>query len=132
MNGGELNEGLQVVQKQLASRAVRPGGEELFKARAQQDGSVRLIALITARLDAKHDCYLATLPSLQLTGGFYAEITLSYDPGLAREKNGSPSCAPEPGGRVQGPAALRGRAQKQRLRGLYRRTGDRYALPGGR
>ncbi len=103
----EIDEGLQVVQKQLASRAVRPGGEELFKARAQQDGSVRLIDLITARLDARHDCYLATLPSLQLTdvrvdpelvrehermltGGFYAEITLSYDPVLAQEKNGRP------------------------------------------
>ena len=91
----EIDEGLEIVQKQLSSRAVRAGGAELFKARAQQDGSVKMIDIITARLDARHDCYVATLPSLQLsdvrideelvrehermlTGGFFADITLSY------------------------------------------------------
>ncbi len=63
--------------------------------------------MISARLDAKTDSYLATLPSLRLsdarispdfvqkhermlTGGFYAEITLSYDAAIAQEKNGRP------------------------------------------
>lgn len=103
----EIKEGLDVVERQLKNKAVPAGSEELFKARAQADGSVKLIDLITARLDSKNDCFLATLPSLQLndvriesdavhqnermlTGGFYAEITLSYDPILAQEKNGRP------------------------------------------
>ena len=55
-----------------------------------------MIDIITARLDAKTDSYLATLPSLRLndvrigdklvrdhermlTGGFYAEVELGYD-----------------------------------------------------
>jgi len=103
----EIKEGLEVVERQLKNKAVPAGSEELFKARAQADGSVKLIDIITARLDSKNDCFLATLPSLQLndvridsdivhqnermlTGGFYAEITLSYDPILAQEKNGRP------------------------------------------
>lgn len=103
----EIREGLEIVQRQLSNRAVRAGEQELFKARAQADGSVKLLDIITARLDAKNDCFLATLPSLQLsdvrieaelvrehqrmlTGGFYAEITLSYDPVIAQEKGGRP------------------------------------------
>ena len=46
--------------------AVRSGEEELFKARARETGTVKIIDIISARLDAKTDCYLATLPSLQL------------------------------------------------------------------
>lgn len=103
----EIEEGLQIVQRQLTERAVRAGEEELFKARAQQKGSVKLLDIITARLDAKNDCYIATLPSLRLndvrisgelvsahermlTGGFYAEINLSYDPVIAQENGGRP------------------------------------------
>lgn len=103
----EINEGIQIVERQLKSRTVKAGEEELFKARAKENGEVKLIDIITARLDAKTDSYLATLPSLRLTdvriepelisthermltGGFYAEITLSYDPSIAKEKNGRP------------------------------------------
>lgn len=103
----EIEEGLGVVARQLSSRSVRAGEQELFKARAREQGSVRLIDLITARLDARTDSYLVTLPSLQLkdvridpelvqqhermlTGGFYAEIELVYDAAIALEKNGRP------------------------------------------
>ena len=103
----EINEGLEIVQRQLASRTVKAGEQELFKARAREEGSVKLIDLISARLDAKTDSYLANLPSLQLrdvridpqllreherllTGGFYAEITLGYDASIAQEAHGRP------------------------------------------
>ncbi len=103
----EIDEGLEIVRKQLKNRTVRAGEEELFKARAREEGTVKIIDIITARLDAKTDSYLVTLPSLRLndirisaeivndnqrmlTGGFYAEIELSYDAGIAQEKNGRP------------------------------------------
>lgn len=103
----EIEEGLQMVQAQLSDRTVRAGEEELFKARARDRGAVRIIDIITARLDAKTDSYLATLPSLRLTdvriedrivrdhermltGGFYAEIELGYDASIAQEKGGRP------------------------------------------
>jgi len=54
------------VQRQLSSRTVRAGEEELFKARAKEQGRVKLIDLIKARLDAKNDCFVAELPSLRL------------------------------------------------------------------
>jgi len=103
----EIDEGLEIVQRQLANRTVKAGEEELFKSRARESGEVKVIDLITARLDAKSDSYLATIPSLQLkdarieaelvsrhermlTGGFYAEITLDYDAVIAQEKGGRP------------------------------------------
>ncbi len=103
----EIEEGLEIVQRQLNSRTVKAGEEELFKAHAREKGDVKIIDLLSARLDAKTDSYLATLPSLQLkdvrispqlvnehermlTGGFYAEITLTYDAAIAQEKNGRP------------------------------------------
>ena len=103
----EIEEGLEIVQRQLKSRTVKAGEEELFKARAREKGEVKIIDLISARLDAKTDSYLATLPSLRLkdvrispqlvnehermlTGGFYAEITLGYDAAIAQKKNGRP------------------------------------------
>jgi ATP-dependent Lon protease len=106
-NDEEIQEGLGIVERQLRDRAVRSGEEELFKARAREIGSVKLIDIISARLDAKTDSYVATLPSLQLkdvgiddklvrdnermlTGGFYAEVDLSYDTVIAQEKNGRP------------------------------------------
>ena len=103
----EIQEGLEIVQRQLKSRTVKAGEEELFKARAKEDGEVKIIDIITARLDAKTDSYVATLPSLQLTdvritpelvkehermltGGFYAEISLTYDAAIAQENKGRP------------------------------------------
>ncbi len=103
----EIEEGLDVVQRQLKSRTVKAGEEELFKARARENGEVKIIDIITARLDARTDSYLATLPSLRLqdvrispeltqqhermlTGGFYAEITLAYDAAIAQETKGRP------------------------------------------
>jgi ATP-dependent Lon protease len=103
----EIADGLEVVRKQLSSRTVRGGEDELFKSRAKEGGAVRVIDIVTARLDAKTDSYLATLPSLRLTdvriddalvrdnermltGGFYAEIDLAYDATIAQEKGGRP------------------------------------------
>ena len=103
----EIAEGIEIVQRQLQDRTVKAGDEELFKSRAREKGPVKIIDLITARLDARTDSYLATIPSLRLhdvriesdligqhdrmlTGGFYAEITLSYDPVISQEKNGRP------------------------------------------
>lgn len=103
----EIQEGLGIVERQLKDRAVRSGEEELFKARAKESGSVKLIDIVSARLDAKTDSYLVTLPSLQLrdvsidgrlvhenermlTGGFYAEVDLQYDAMIAQEKSGRP------------------------------------------
>src|SRR3712207_4025003 len=62
----EIQDGLAVVQRQLGDRAVRAGEEELFKARAKEQGSVKIIDLISARLDAKTDSCLVELPSLRL------------------------------------------------------------------
>lgn len=99
----EINEGLEIVERQLSSRTVRAGEEELFKARAYKDGSARLIDIVSVRFVEKEGGYLATLPSLNLnrvripdkivddnerllTGGFYAEVTLEYDSIIAEEK----------------------------------------------
>src|SRR3954464_5377068 len=65
-NEEEIQEGLQIVERQLRDRAVRSGEEELFKARAKGTGSVKIIDITSARLDAKTDSYVATLPSLRL------------------------------------------------------------------
>ena len=81
--------------------------QRYFAKTRREKGQVKIIDLITARLDAKTDSYLATLPSLRLqdarieadlvsrhermlTGGFYAEITLCYDTIIAQEKNSRP------------------------------------------
>ena len=99
----EIEEGLEIVQRQLESRTVRAGEEELFKARAYKNGTVKLIDLVSARFSQKDNGYVATWPSVQLnrvrindnvvddnerllTGGFYAEITLEYDSLIAEEK----------------------------------------------
>ena len=106
-NEAEITEGLEIVERQMRDRTVRPGEEELFKSRAREQGSIKLIDLITARLDTSTDSYIATLPSLRLndvridaqmvaanerilTGGFYAEIQLEYDAAIAQEKGGRP------------------------------------------
>ena len=104
---GEIEEGIRITQRQLAERTVKAGDEELFKSHAREKGEVKVIDLISARLDAKTDSYLATLPSLRLhdarispdlvrkhermlTGGFYAEITVSYDAALGEDLNDRP------------------------------------------
>jgi ATP-dependent Lon protease len=103
----EIQEGLQIVDRQLSNRTVRTGEEELFKSRAREEGSIHIIDLVRARLDPQLDAYVAELPSLQLrnvridaevvkshermlTGGFYAEIELGYDPVIAEEMGGRP------------------------------------------
>ncbi len=103
----EIEEGLEIVERQLQGRTVRTGDEELFKAKAREDGSVKLIDIVRAKLDTKNDCYVVELPSLalrnvqipdhlvtdnerMLTDGFYAEVSLEYDPILAEEKSGRP------------------------------------------
>ena len=103
----EITEGLEIVQKQLESRTVRAGQEELFKAKSKELGRIKIIDILTAKLDPYANCFVASLPSLRLndvritedlvkhhermlTGGFYAEIELSYDPMIAEESNGKP------------------------------------------
>ena len=106
-NESEIQEGLEIVKRQLQDRTVRPGEEEYFKSKAEKEGRVKLIDIITAKLDADSGNYLANLPSLRLnkvripsevvyandrmlTGGFYAEIELEYDAAIAQENNGRP------------------------------------------
>ena len=103
----EIEEGLQIVERQMRERTVRSGSAQLFLSRARESGSVKVIDLLTARLDAATDSYVAQLPSLQLrdiridddlvkahermlTGGFYAELELEYDAAIAQEKHGRP------------------------------------------
>src|ERR1039458_4809993 len=62
----EIADGLKIVDRQLGEKTVRAGEHELFKARAKDKGQVKLIDIVTARLDAATDSFLATLPSLQL------------------------------------------------------------------
>jgi ATP-dependent Lon protease len=105
----EIEEGLKIVEKQLQGRTVRTGEEELFKARARDQGSVKIIDIVRAKLDTRSDSYLAEVPSLaikdaqiddelvranerMLTDGFYAEVSLEYDPVIAQERNGRPFC----------------------------------------
>lgn len=107
VNEIEIREGLQIVEQQLNNRTVRTGQEELFKSKARETGSVKLIDIVKTRLDAKNDCYVAELPSLalrdvrigdklvkeherMLTDGFYAEVTLGYDAVIAEENGGRP------------------------------------------
>ena len=103
----EIQEGMEIVKRQLQDRTVRTGEEEYFKSKAREKGIIKLIDIITAKLDTPTDTYVATLPSLMLnrvrisaemvsendrmlTGGFYAEIELEYDSTIAQEKNGRP------------------------------------------
>ncbi len=107
VNEDEILEGIGIVERQLKDRTVRTGEEELFKARAKEQGTVRIIDIIKAKLDAKNDCYVAELPSLalkdvrisdemvrenerMLTDGFYAEVELDYDAIIAQQSAGRP------------------------------------------
>jgi uncharacterized protein (TIGR02653 family) len=102
-----ISAGLEMVQQSMRDRTVRAGEEELFKHRARDKGTVKIIDLLRARLDSKSDSYKAELPSIQLndihisaelvdahqrmlTGGFYAEVTLEYIAQLAAQQGGQP------------------------------------------
>ena len=106
-NEQEITEGLHIVEKQLKDRTIRTGEEELFKSRAKEGGSIKLIDIIHSKLDPRNDCYIAELPSLalkdvriddqlvrdnerMLTDGFYAEVTLTYDGIIAQQQGGRP------------------------------------------
>ncbi|GAA2471310.1 BREX system Lon protease-like protein BrxL [Terrabacter carboxydivorans] len=97
----EIQEGLEEVERLLSRRVVRTGDHELFKAAAREQGSIQIIDIIRAKLDSGRDEYIADLPSLQLndalipaplvvnndrmlTGGFYAQVTLTYVAGQPR------------------------------------------------
>ena len=97
----EIQEGLEQVEDLLSRRVVRTGDHELFKAKAREQGSIQIIDLIRARLDHGNDEYLVELPSLQLkdiriptqlvvdndrmlTGGFYAQVGITYVAGDKR------------------------------------------------
>lgn len=103
----EIQEGLEIVKRQLSNRTVRAGEEELFKSRAKESGVIRIIDIITAKLDTRNHVYIAKIPSLQLSdvrisdeivtsndrmlsGGFYAEVEIEYDPAIAEERQGGP------------------------------------------
>ncbi|GAA0683331.1 hypothetical protein GCM10009104_05550 [Marinobacterium maritimum] len=45
----EIEEGLEIVQRQLASRTVHAGEKELFKARAYKKGAAKLIDFVSVR-----------------------------------------------------------------------------------
>ena len=119
----EIKEGLEIVQRQLSSRTVKAGEEELFKAGANKEGTVKLIDMVSVRFSEKDNGYLATLPSLSLkkvripdknvdenerllTGGFYAEITLEYDAMIADEKGGTIHSAYLPSNRYSCQSAM--------------------------
>lgn len=105
-NEQEIQEGLEIVKRQLQDRTVRAGEEEFFKSKAEKEGKVKLIDIITAKVDDKGN-YNADIPSLRLskvripsemvyandrmlTGGFYAEIELEFDKFIAEESGGKP------------------------------------------
>lgn len=103
----EIREGLEIVKRQLQNRTVRAGEEEFFKSKAKEKGSIKIIDIITAKLDTRNDTYVAIIPSLRLndvrisddivtsndrmlSGGFYAEIEIEYDASIAQERQGRP------------------------------------------
>jgi ATP-dependent Lon protease len=103
----EIFEGLQFVEDQLKERTVRPGEQELVKSKAREQGSVKIIDIVKATLDTHNDRYLVEIPSLTLKGvriadplvrahermltdGFYAEVTLAYDPLIAQQEGDNP------------------------------------------
>ena len=109
----EIDEGLEIVERQMRERTVRAGEEELFKSRAREQGEVKLIDLITARLDAKTDSYLATLPSLRLTDvridpELVAEQRAHADRRLLRRDRPWTTTPPSPRRRTAGPSASTG------------------------
>ena len=124
----EIEEGLEIVQRQLTSRTVKAGEEELFKARAYKDGNVKLIDMVSVRFSAKDNGYLAMLPSLQLsnvrisdklvdenerllTGGFYKCATGPRGAALAAVIGGAVSTSYALGGSFIYNSFFRGRGR---------------------
>ena len=62
----EIQEGLEIVEKQLQNRTVKTGQEEVFIKQARDKGSVKLIDVVKAKLDTRTDCYYAEIPSLAI------------------------------------------------------------------
>jgi ATP-dependent Lon protease len=54
------------VERQLTSRTVKAVRRGTVQSPSREQGSIKMIDIISARLDAKTDSYLATLPSLRL------------------------------------------------------------------
>ena len=46
----EIDEGLEIVKNQLEGRTVRAAEQEIFKSRAREEGSVRLIDIVRVRV----------------------------------------------------------------------------------
>src|SRR5258708_35500501 len=78
----EITEGLKIVERQLGEKTIRAGEHELFKARAKDKGHVKLIDIITARLDAASDSFMASLPSLQLKDVRISEKMVNENEGM--------------------------------------------------
>ena len=106
--GGDRTRGSRSSSGSSQERTVRPAEQELFKSRAREKGTVKVIDLVH-RATRREDRLLpgdAPQPPAQgrshrsltwctsnermLTGGFYAEIDLEYDAGSPSEKNGRP------------------------------------------
>jgi ATP-dependent Lon protease len=102
----EIQDGLEIVKRQLSDRTVRSGEEEYFKSNAEKLGKIKLIDIVTAKLDTNSGNYFANLPSLRLskvripneivyandrmlTGGFYAEVELEFDQVIGQERGNS-------------------------------------------
>ena len=70
----EIKEGLEIVQRQLTSRAVKAGEEELFKAKAYKEGSLKIRC---HRLTAMWLEYVGNLRLEDKGGPDYVECYLS-------------------------------------------------------
>ena len=62
----DIEEGLKIVEKPLQGRTVPTGEEELFKARARDQGNVKIIDIVRARLATRSDSSMAEVPSLAI------------------------------------------------------------------
>jgi ATP-dependent Lon protease len=63
----EIDEGLEIVQRQLKSRTVKAGEEELIQGQSAGNGRGEDHRPVTARVDNKGE-YVASLPSLAPDG----------------------------------------------------------------
>ena len=79
----EIEEGLQIVERQLRDRAVRGGEEELFKARTRETGSIKIIdALVKKYLSQLAPVLVwASSPLAEALKAFFdsSEIATDYD-----------------------------------------------------
>ena len=73
----EIQEGLAIVQRQLASRTVRAGEEELFKARAKEQGRVKLIDLDQGPVGCQERLFCGRTPQSCGSTMFVSQMTWS-------------------------------------------------------